>query len=176
MLTIYRVFQSPLTPCIIRVIISFQHLLENKGVTSVSQKQFMAQDKLTRSRWNNTRPFRLGKVPLQSYNQHIFVPITKYSPLFDIFYPIILRLQCGDIIEQLAKFYYLDYFEEKEEQTLEPIVIMHIMPGTFGCFIGLGLAFLAFIAETYPMKRKSVTKQLHGGIIKKGTETSFMKI
>ena len=141
----------------------------------MSAKQYKARDKHIRARWNNERKFRLGKVRLPAYNQHILIPITKFSPLFDVFYPMILRLQAGDIIEQLARSYYLGYFEEDEERELEPIVIEHIMPGTFGCFIGLGLAFFAFLFEKYPSKRKRVSKQISGGIIKLGSRTHLVK-
>ncbi len=126
----------------------------------MSSKLHKARDKQTRARWNNERKFRLGKSRIPTYNQHILIAIQKHSVLFDTFYPIILRLQAGDIIEQLAKFYYLNYAEEVEESELQPIVIDHIMPGTFGCFIGLSLAFLAFLAEKYSIEENRFMKRM----------------
>ena len=73
--------------------------------------------------------------------------MTKYSPILDIFVPLIMRLQAGGIIEQLAKFYYLDFNDVDDLSEPEPIEIEHMLTGTYGYIIGLGLAIIAFILE-----------------------------
>ena len=126
----------------------------------MSGKQFKTYDKDVRQRWNNQRVFRLGKVPISVYNPFIVFPMTKFSPLYDVFNPIVLRLQAGDIIEQLARFYFLDFQEEVEEREAEPIKVTQILTGAWGCAIGLALAIIAFIMETYPGQRKTLVKRI----------------
>ncbi len=123
-------------------------LIETKGAIVASDKHYKAWARGHRKRFNNEMKFKLGKTPIRVYNPSFnVVPITKYSPLFDIFYPMVLRLQAGNIIEQLARFYYLDYFEEEEERELGPLQVSHLLTGTYACIIGLALAILAFIVE-----------------------------
>ena len=123
-------------------------LIKTKGVTITSNKHFKAWSIKHRKRFNNENKFKIGKTPIRVYEPSFnVVPIIKYSPLFDVFYPMVLRLQAGDIIEQLARFYYLDYFEEEEERELRPLQVSHLLTGTYACIIGLFLAILAFIVE-----------------------------
>ena len=99
--------------------------------------------------------FRLAKEPLRFFEPDLNeVPITKYSPLFEVFNPLVLGLQAGGIIEQMAKFYYLDFHEVDDQRELEPIELEHMLTGTYGYIIGLVLATLAFIAEKLWMTKK----------------------
>ncbi len=98
--------------------------------------------------------FRFGKDPIAIYNTMTVIPIRKWSPLYEIFFPLLLRLQGGGVVELLAKFYYLDYIEDKVESKLEPINISHMATGVFGCIIGLVLAALAFSVEMSSKRKK----------------------
>ncbi len=131
-------------------------LLDTKGVVISTEKQFRGAARDHRKRWGNEMKFRLGKSRITRYDpSFIVIPITKYSPLFDIFNPMILRMQETGIIEQLAKFYYLDYFEDKEERELEPIQLGHMMTGVYALIIGLVLAAVSFSLE------KIMKKHIH---------------
>ncbi len=104
-------------------------------------------------------PFRLSKVVMPVYFPYIVTPVPKFSVLFEPLNLIVQRLWAGHIVDQLAKFYYLDYIEVKEEKEAEPITIGHISTGTYGCIIGLFLAILTFIVErnsssNYEQKQK----------------------
>ncbi len=120
-----------------------------------SPKHFKVYSKVMRSHWNGEQKFRLSKIPNPVYNIPLIVlPITKYSPLFDIFNPMVLRLTAGGIVEQLAKFYYLDFIKEKDEAGLQKISFGHMLTGTYGYIIGLVLSALVFIIEKKVMYRK----------------------
>ena len=133
-------------------------MIETNGVMPLSVKHFKAYDKATRNHWNGQQKFRLSKSPNPVYNPHLILPITKYSPLFDIFNPMVLQLIAGGIIEQLCKFYYLNYIEEKEEGKLQQISVGHLLTGTYGCILGLFLAVLAFLVEHFSIRKARKTK------------------
>ncbi len=98
--------------------------------------------------WTEELMFRLSKHSVRVYDPAFTtIPMTKYSPLFDIFNPLILRLQAGGIIEQNAKFYYLDYNQVKDKTELRPIELEHMLTGMFGIGIGLAMATAAFSIE-----------------------------
>ncbi len=121
--------------------------IEADGVISIVERSFKAIGKDIRGRWDGQMPFRLSKVENPIYFPYIVTPVPKHSVLFERFNLIVQRLWSGHIINQLAKFYYLDYNDVKEEKGLEPIKMGHILTGTYGCVIGLVLAITAFIAE-----------------------------
>ncbi len=123
-------------------------MIETKSVIYSSEKHFKGWAKEHRKRWGNEMKFQLSKSPILVYgHQYTVIPMTKHSPLFDIFNMMLLRLQAADVTEQLARFYYLDYFEEKEERELRPLQMGHMITGISICLIGLIMATFAFSAE-----------------------------
>ena len=126
-------------------------------------KHFKAQEKHTRKRFDNEMKFRLGKTPFRMYDPaYNTVPMTKYSPLFDIFNLMVLRLQAGGIIEQVAKLnYYLDFVEVKDEEELKKIGMDHILTGTYALIIGLIMSTLVFIFEKVTKTKKQLSRVIH---------------
>ncbi len=124
--------------------------IDTKHVMTTTIKNFKRYTKYILKRWNNEQIFRLSKESVRTYDPaYNCIIMTKYSPLFNIFNPIMLRLQAGGIIEQNAKFYFLDYNDVEPERDLQPIMMEHILTGTYGYIIGLALALVTFIIEKF---------------------------
>ncbi len=124
--------------------------METGGGVVMNLKHYKHFAKYHRAIYNNEMIFRYSKEPIRAYNPaYNVIPITKYSPLMEIFNPLVLRLQAGGIIEQLAKFYYLDFHEVDRKQELQPITLEHMYIGTFGYIAGLFIALVAFCCEKY---------------------------
>ncbi len=137
-----------------------QDFLNTKGAMVTTVKNFKLYAKHIRKRWNNEMIFRLSKESAKVYDPaYNCIIMTKYSPLFNIFNMIMLRLQAGGIIEQNAKFYYLDYNFVEAEKVLKPIEMEHILTGTYGFIIGLALASLAFLVEILQKRKRIVKKE-----------------
>ena len=113
----------------------------------MADKGFKARAKSIRKRWNGEMKFRLGKIPIPIYATYHVFPITKYSPLFEVLYRPVLRMQSGGIVDQIAKSYYLTYIEEKVVGELEPIKLGHMLTGTYGFIVGLFMALVTFAIE-----------------------------
>ncbi len=124
-------------------------VIDTNGVVATVPRSFKAFDADVRKRWGGEMPFRASKTTVPVYIPYISLPFPKYSALVDVFNMQVLRLWAGHIIDQMAKFYYLDFNDVKEERELEPIKIGHILTGAYGCVIGLVLAVIAFIVERH---------------------------
>ena len=130
-------------------------LIETGGVLRSTGRVFKTNARYRRQRWNNESPFRLSKEKLKIHGPYITIPLPKNSPMHDVFYPIMLRLQAGDIFEQVGRMYYYDYFDEAIKRELEPLAIGHLLTGMYGCIIGLVLAVIAFAVETLKKRKRN---------------------
>ena len=137
-------------------------MIDEKGAILMSEKHFKAQAKHTRKRFDNEMKFRLGETPLRYYEPaYNTVPMPKYSPLFDIFNSMLLRLQAGDIIEQVAKLnYYLDFQVVKEGEELKKIGMDHMLTGMYAFLIGLLSAILTFLMEMGQRRNNKVASRM----------------
>ncbi len=75
------------------------------------------------------------------------IVLPKHTPLKSMFEPIVRRLREGGIIDQYTKSYYYYWKPEVEEDELFPIGILHLIIPVSVYFVGLFIAFVAFMVE-----------------------------
>ncbi len=89
-------------------------------------------------------PFRISKKPAKAYPSLAGIVIPKYSPLKQMFDPVVLSLRQAGIIDQYTRSYYYYWRPESIEDKPKPLNIMHLLIPIGLLVSGLFLSLLIF--------------------------------
>ncbi len=122
-------------------------------MTITPQEVEMAQWRKTISRYGHN-PFRLSKEIVRAYIYHYGICLTKYSTLYDLWNPYIMRLVQSDIVNHFTRSHLWFWQPDPQDDTVYPVGLSHLLMGwaMFGGGLILGIV-------TFALERKGIMAQ-----------------
>ncbi len=96
-------------------------------------------------------PFRLGTGTVRAYIFHYGTILNKYSALYDLFNPYIMRMRQADIIDHFTRSHLWFWQPDPPDDEVHPVGLSHLLMG-WGMFGGGVILCIA----TFVLERKGI--------------------